>query len=161
VETTFDQTVDFQSKQEFDVNASTDIQNAQQTTTLDSHTTTAGGPNAGTIEKHFSYPLNLDYAFIVNADGSFNQTTTSNQQDLVHVLDNPKGGKATISDLSNQVNATDTLKWDTSGKLLGPTGAHTTQTYRQHDPSRGCYDRTITAENQKLVSVSDGPGCSQ
>jgi hypothetical protein len=161
VETTVDQTVDFQSKQEFDVNASTDIQNAQQTTTLDSHTTTAGGPNAGTIEKHFSYPLNLDYAFIVNADGSFNQTTTSNQQDLVHVLDNPKGGKATISDLSNQVNATDTLKWDTSGKLLGPTGAHTTQTYRQHDPSRGCYDRTITAENQKLVSVSDGPGCSQ
>ncbi len=161
VETTVDQTVYFQSKQEFDVNASTDIQNAQQTTTLDSHTTTAGGPNAGTIEKHFSYPLNLDYAFIVNADGSFNQTTTSNQQDLVHVLDNPKGGKATISDLSNQVNATDTLKWDTSGKLLGPTGAHTTQTYRQHDPSRGCYDRTITAENQKLVSVSDGPGCSQ
>jgi hypothetical protein len=161
VETTVDQTVDFQSKQEFDVNASTDIQNAQQTTTLDSHTTIAGGPNAGTIEKHFSYPLNLDYAFIVNADGSFNQTTTSNQQDLVHVLDNPKGGKATISDLSNQVNATDTLKWDTSGKLLGPTGAHTMQTYRQHDPSRGCYDRTITAENQKLVSVSDGPGCSQ
>ena len=65
-----------------------------------------------------------------------------------------------ISDLSNQVHATDTLKWDTSGNFLGPTGARTTQTYRLHDPSRGCYDRTITAENQKLVSVSDGPGCS-
>ena len=58
------------------------------------------------------------------------------------------------------MNATDTLKWNTSGNLIGPTGARTTQTYRLHEPSRGCYDRTITAENQKLVSVSDGPGCS-
>ena len=65
-----------------------------------------------------------------------------------------------ISELSNHVHATDTLKWDASGNFLGPTGARTTQTYRLHDPSRGCYDRTITAENQKLVSVSDGPGCS-
>jgi hypothetical protein len=74
---------------------------------------------------------------------------------------NPVGGKSTISNLSNQVQATDTLKWDASGKFLGPTGARTTQTYRLHEPSSGCYDRTITAENQKLVSVTDGPGCSQ
>ena len=160
VETTVDQTVDFFSKQEFDVNANTDIQNAQQTTTLDSQVTTSGGPMAGTVEKHFSYPLDINFSFIVNADGSFSQTTTSRQQDLVNVHENPKGGKTTISDLSNQVLASDTLKWDTNGNFLGPTGAHTTQTYREHDPSRGCYDRTITAENQKLTSVEDGPGCS-
>jgi hypothetical protein len=52
------------------------------------------------------------------------------------------------------------LKWDASGNLLGPTGAHTTQTYRLQEPSRACYNRTITAENQKLTSVTDGPGCS-
>ena len=160
VETTLNQTVNFLSKQEFDVNASTDIQNAQQTSTLDSETTTSGGPNAGTVEKHFSYPLNIDFAYIVNPDGSFNQTTTTDQRDLVHVLDNPKGSRAMISDLSNHVNATDTLKWDASGNLLGPTGAHTTQTYRLQEPSRACYNRTITAENQKLTSVTDGPGCS-
>lgn len=160
VETTLNQTVDFLSKQEFDVNATTDIQNAQQTTTLDSQTTTTGGPNAGMVEKQFSYPLNLDFAFIVNPDGSFSQTTTSDQQDLVHVLDNPHGSKAMISDLSNHVNATDTLNWNASGNFLGPTGAHTTQTYRLQEPSLGCFDRTITAENQKLTSVTDGPGCS-
>jgi hypothetical protein len=160
VETTVAQTVDFLSKQEFDVNANTDVQNAQQTSTLDSRVSTSGGVLAGTIEKHFSYPLNIGYSFIVNADGSFSQTTTSDQQDLEHELANPHGGRAAISDLSNRVQATDTLKWDANGNFLGPTGARTTQTYRLHNPSRGCYNRTITAENQKLVSVSDGPGCS-
>ncbi|HEY2469164.1 MAG TPA: peptide-N4-asparagine amidase [Terracidiphilus sp.] len=160
VETTVHQTVDFLSKQEFDVNATTDIQNAQQNSTLDSTVTTKGGAFAGTVQKHFSYPLNLDYSFIVNADGSFKQTTTADQQDLLQTQDNPERAKTSISDLSNHVTATDTLNWDSSGNFLGPTGAHTTQTYRQHDPSRGCYDRTLTAENQKLVSAKDGPGCS-
>src|SRR6185437_8846600 len=112
VETTVDQTVNFLSKQDFDVNANTDDQNAQQTTTLDSRVTTNGGLLAGTVEKHFSYPLNIGYSFVVNADGSFSQTTTSDQQDLVNVHNNPMGGKSTISDLRNQVQATDTLKWD-------------------------------------------------
>lgn len=78
----------------------------------------------------------------------------------MHELLNPMGAKATFRDLSNHVTATDTLNWDASGNFLGATGAHTTQTYRLHDPSRGCYDRTITAENQKLVSATNGPGCS-
>jgi Peptide N-acetyl-beta-D-glucosaminyl asparaginase amidase A len=160
VETTVNQTVDFLSKQEFDVSPTTEIQNAQQTSTLDSQITTVGGPLAGTVDKHFSYPLNLDYTFQVNPDGSFYQTVSSDQQDLIREQNNPKGSKTTISDLSNQVTASDTLKWDASGNFLGPVGAHTTQTYRLHDPSRGCYNRTITAENQILVSVTNGPGCS-
>lgn len=160
VETTVDQSVGFLSKQEFDVNANTDDQNAQQMTTLDLTVTTKGGAYAGTVEKHFSYPLNLKYSFVVNSDGSFSQTTTSMQQDLVQELNNPMGSRATVSDLTNTVNATDTLNWDSSGNFLGPIGAKTTQTYRLHEPSVGCYDRTITAENQKLASVNDGPGCS-
>jgi hypothetical protein len=162
VETTVNQTVDFVSKQEFDVigGGTTDIQNAQQTSTLDSTVTTKGGPFAGMVQKHFSYPLNIDYTFVVNPDGSFYQTTTSDQQDLIHTLNNPTGSKAWVSDLSNHVTATDTLNWDSNGNLLGPTGAHTTQTYRLHEPSIGCYDRTITAEDKKLTSVQDGPGCS-
>lgn len=160
VETTVNQTVDFLSTQEFDVNATTDTQNGRQTSTLDSTVTTKGGPFAGTVQQHFSYPLTIDYTFAVNPDGSFYQTTTSDQQDLVQTLNNPMGAKAWVSNLANHVTASDTLKWDSNGNFLGPNGAHTTQTYRLHDPSVGCYDRTITAENQKLVSVHDGPGCS-
>ena len=160
VETTVDQSVGFLSTQEFDVNANTDDQNAQQMTTLDSTVTTKGGAYAGTVETHFSYPLNLTYSFVVNSDGSFSQTTNSTQQDLERSQDNPMGSRATITDLSNTVTASDTLNWDTNGNFLGPTGAKTTQSYRLQQPSAGCYDRTITAENQKLVSVKDGPGCS-
>jgi hypothetical protein len=159
VETTVDQTVDFFSKQEFDVSASTDIQNAQQISTLDSRTTTKGGWNEGTVEQQFTYPLSIDFAYIVNADGSVSQTTTVDQQDLVNERRDAEGWKEAMSDLSNHVHATDTLKWDTSGNFLGPTGADTTQTYRLQDPSRGCYDRTIAAESQTLVSVTNGPGC--
>ena len=160
VETTVNQTVSFLSKQEFDVNATTDTQNAQQSSTLDSTVTTSGGPFAGTVTNHFSYPLSIDYTFAVNPDGSFYQTTTSDQQDLVQSLNNPMGARAWVSNLANHVTATDTLKWNSNGNFLGPTGAHTTQTYRLLDPSSGCYNRTITADDRKLVSVQDGPGCS-
>lgn len=160
VETTVNQTVNFLSMQEFDVSPTTDIQNAQQTSTLDSKVKTTGGPNAGTVDQHFSYPLNINYSFVVNADGSFSQAVTSDQQDLMREVRNPVGSSAMVTNLSNEVNATDTLNWDANGNFLGPQGAQTTQKFRLQDPSMGCYNRTITAENQKLVSVEDGPGCS-
>lgn len=160
VETTVDQTVDFTSTQDFNVSATTDIQNAVQMSTLDSTVTTKGGAFAGIVQKRFSYPLTLDYSFVVNPDGSFSQKVSSDQQYLVRTLDNPQGAKAMVNDLSDQVSASDTLNWNSSGQFLGPTGATTTETYRLHDGSSGCYVRTIAAENQKLVSVKDGPGCS-
>ena len=160
VETTVNQTIDFLSRQEFNVDANTDDQNAQQTSTLDSTVTTTGGPFAGTVHRSDSYPLNLNYSFVVNPDGSFSQTVNSDQQDLVHELNNPKGAKAMVSDLSDHVTASDTLNWDANGNFLGPKGAQTSETFRLHEPSRGCYDRTIASENLKLVSVTDGPGCS-
>jgi hypothetical protein len=131
VETTVNQTVDFLSKQEFEVNTTTtDIQNAQQSSTVDSRVTTRGGPNAGVVEKHFSYPLTIDYSFIVNSDGSFYQTVTSDQQDLVREVRTTGDGPALVNNEQNEVNATDTLNWDASGNFLGPTGSKTTQTYR-------------------------------
>ena len=159
VETTISQTVDFLSKQQFDVNASTDIQNAQQSTTVDSRTTIRGGENSGVIEQHFSYPLTLDYSFLVHSDGSFTQTVTSDQKDLVRNVSNAGPGPALVSNESNEVHATDTLNWDSTGAFLGPTGSATTQTYRVHTTRGNCWDRTITAEAQKLTSVTDGPGC--
>jgi Peptide N-acetyl-beta-D-glucosaminyl asparaginase amidase A len=159
VETTVNQTVDFLSKQEFDVNANTDVQNAQQLTTVDSRTTTRGGFSSGMTEQHFSYPLTIDYSFVVHADGSFSQTTTSDQQDLVREVNNTGWGPAFVSDESNEVHATDTLNWDSSANFLGPTGAKTTQTYRLHTAPGLCYDRTIVAAAQVLTSVTDGPGC--
>jgi hypothetical protein len=159
VETTIDQTIGFRNRQEFDVNASTDIQNAQQLTTADSRTTVRGGINSGVVEQHFSYPLTINFSFLVASDGSFSQSTTSDQQDDVHEVNNTGWGPALVSDESNQVRATDTLKWDSSGNLIGPTGSKTTQTYRLHTSKGQCWDRTITAAAQVLTAVTDGPGC--
>ncbi len=159
VVTTLNQTVDFLSKQQFDVNASTDLQNAQQSTTVDSRTTIRGGRNSGVVEKHFSYPLTIDYLFLVYPDRSFSQTVTTDQQYLVREVNNAGPGPALVSNESNHVHATDTLNWDTSGSLIGPTGSKTTQTYRLHNSRGYCWNRTITAETQKLTSAIDGPGC--
>ena len=160
VETTIEQKVDFLSTQEFDVTSpNTEIQNAQQTSIVDSRTTTRGGPYAGKVERHFSYPLTLDYKFIVNGDGSFYQTVTSQQQELARETNSMHGERAYVSNLDNKVNATDTLNWDASGNFLGPTGAATTQAYRFKDSFGRCYDRTIAAAAQKLTTVTNGPGC--
>jgi hypothetical protein len=160
VETTVNQTVAFLSKQEFEVNTTTtDVQNAQQSSTVDSFVTTRGGPNAGVVEKHLSYPLAIDYSFIVNSDGSFYQTVTSDQQDMVREVRTSGNGPAVLSNERNEVKATDTLDWDASGNFLGPTGSKTTQTYRLQNARGECFDRKLTAEVQKLVSVTGGPGC--
>jgi hypothetical protein len=159
VETTVSQTLNFLSKQEFDVNATTDIQNAQQSSTVDSRITTHGGPNEGVVEKHFSYPLTIDYSFIVNPDGSYSQTVKTDQQDLVREIPNNDDGSALVSSERNEVSATDTLNWDASGNFLGPTGSKTTQTYRLQNADGYCWDRTLTAAAQKLFSIIGGPGC--
>jgi hypothetical protein len=162
VETTVDQTVDFLSTQEFNVDPATfspDIQNAQQSSTVDSRTTTRGGPNAGVVERHFSYPLRIDYSFLINADLSQTQTVTSHQQFLVREVSNTGSGPAVVSNESNEVHATDILNWNASGAFLGPTGSKTTQTYRLQNTDGHCWDRTLTAEAQKLISIGGGAGC--
>lgn len=159
VETTVEQSIHWLNNQQFDVGPTTEIQNAQQTSTVDSRTSTREGPFVTTNEQHFSYPLTIDFSFIVNPDGSFYQTTTSSQKDLVRADEDINGFKVFETRLRNEVNATDTLNWDSSGNFLGPSGSTTTQTYRSNDSLGNCYSRTLTASAQKLASVTDGQGC--
>jgi hypothetical protein len=154
-----EQSVDFLNTQKFDVDASTDIQNAQQTSTVDSRVTTRDGFLSSTIEKHVSYPFTLDYSFVVNADGSYTQVVTSSQQDSARESQSVNGFKAYESKLDNEVNATDTFNWDSSGNSLGPSGTTTKQVYRLRDSLGRCYDRTLTATDRKLTSVTDGHDC--
>jgi hypothetical protein len=161
VETTVDQTVDFLSNQQFNVGPTTDIQNAQQTSTVDSRTTTQDAFFVNTTEQHFSYPLTVDFSFLVKSDGSFTQATTIAQKDLISESKSLNGFKFFDSNLSNEVNSTDTLGFSSSGALLGPTGSQTTQTYSAKDSFGRCYSRTLTAAGQVLTSVSDGEGCKR
>ena len=162
VDTTVRQSVDFSSTQEFDVNSSTfnpDIQNAQQLTTVDSHTSTRGGNYSGNVEERFSYPLNINYSLIGNPDGTYAQTTSVDQQYLLQKTQEVNGSRAYVSNLSNEVKAADTLTFDANFSVTGSTGSNTSQTYRFKDSFGHCYDRTLTAADHVLTNVSGGYGC--
>jgi hypothetical protein len=152
--TTVDQSVSFQSTQEFNVSPSTDIQNVQQLTSVDSRVHTLEGFRDHTYSAHFSYPLNINYAYVVAADGSASQKTSVEQADEVQTGADLRAEHW----LQNRVRAADTLSWDASGNLLGPSGASTTQTYRSGDAAGACWSRTLSAQNQKLTAVND-QGC--
>jgi hypothetical protein len=128
-----------------------------KTNTVDSRVTTRDGFLSSTVEKHLSYPLTLDYSFVVNADGSYTQSAASTQQDLARESQSVNGVMAYESNLDNEVNATGTLNWDSSGNFLGPSGSTTRQAYRIRDSLGRCDDRALNATEQKLTSVAGGP----
>ena len=159
VETTVEQTVDFLSNQQFNVSPTTDVQNAQQTSTVNSRTSTQDGFLVNTTEQQFSYPLTVDYSYLVASDGSATQTTTVSQKDLTSESKGLNGFSLYQSNVSNEVNATDTLNLNSSGALTSNINSHTTQAYRANNSSGYCYSRTIAATAQVLTSVVDGKGC--
>ena len=148
--TTLEQTVAYANRQEFNVGPTTDIQNVQQNTTVDSRVSIHEAGRDNSYEEHTSYPLNIQYSYIVNADGTATQTTGIDQRELMHDAD--------VS-LVNEVRAADTLQFDASGNVSGNSASKTTQTYTLQG-SQACYSRTLSAQAQKLVSVNDGAGCA-
>ena len=159
IETTVAQDVNFLSNQQFKVNSAgtVEIQNTQQTSTVDSWVKTRDGFFETTEEKHFSYPIDVNYSYTANPDGTAQQTVTINQRDFVKTAEELGGFELFHRDVANIVNASDTLNFTASG--FTPSGAKTTQTYRSFDSLGHCYSRTLTAADQKLTSVVDGKDC--
>ena len=157
--TTVKQNVDFSNNQEFTVNATTDEQNVQQLTQVRSVTTTDQWPFATTTIEDFKYPLNIDYLFVANTDGSYTQTTTVKQSYWKGESTNIDGFPIYNSQLSNQVNSTDVLDFSAGFSITGNSGSKSSQTYTWRDSLGGCYSRTITSADQVLTSVTNGPGC--
>lgn len=160
VVTTLTQSVDFSNNQQFVVNSSTDEQNLQQVTSVHSTTTTQQGPQAVTRQQDVEYPLNIDFSFVANPDGTYAQTTTVHQADQKNKLTRFNWFPLYSSTLNNEVNSSDTLNFDSSGNFTGNTGSQSTGTYTWKDSRSGCYSRTITSKQQVLTSVKNGPGCS-
>jgi hypothetical protein len=155
VTTTVDQSVDFRNTQQFDVNPGTsnpDIQNAQQLTTVESRVTTTEGFRVSIRERHLRYPLTLTYSFVGDGSGGFAQTTTSEQRDI----ERESVDGVELGSLNNEVKAADTLTFDAAFQVTGHSGSLTTQRYRALSPD-GCFSRTLSAQAQQLVSVTDSP----
>ncbi len=159
VVTTVTQNVDFSNNQEFDVNATTDVQNLKQLTRVNSTTITRQGPLATTSQANYEYPLNIDYSFDQNTDGSYTQTTAVEQGDLEQKDSTFAGLPSYQSELSNQVNSKDVLYVSPGFSITGNSGSQSSGTYTWKDSRGGCYSRTLTSEAQVLTSVTSGQRC--
>jgi hypothetical protein len=161
VETTVEQKVDFLSTQTFNVNGNTgsDLQNAVQTSTVDSETTTRSEIKVETLTKHISYPFTLDYNYAPNADGTSSQAVTSDQQDLSNETLTLNGFPLYQSDAQEQVKSTDTLQITAAGTLAAAGVGHSSASYSSKNSLGECYSESLAAANQKLTSVSNGKGC--
>lgn len=161
VETTIQENVNFLSRQTFNVAAdfSTEIQDAVQTSSVDSVTTTHDGPFETQVHRQVSYPLKVSYSFVTNPDNSLQQVVTIDQHFLTSEDTHLNGFPVDHDNTSNEVNATDTLSVNAAGVFSGPTNSKTTQTYLEQAGFGGCYSRTLTAVEQVLTSVADGQGC--
>jgi hypothetical protein len=153
--TTVHQDVNFSNTQQFDVGPTVDGQNAKQTSTVDSTTTTQQGFLTTTKEQHFSYPLTIDYNYVVNPDGSAAQTASVNQQYLLNTSDNLFGRPVYSSSTSEQTKAQDKLVFNTDGSY-GPQGAKSSQAYTFNNNRGACYSETLTSANNVLTNVSKG-----
>jgi hypothetical protein len=66
VETTVRESIKVKSKHTF--NANTGIQDAVQSLTVESTTTTLEGLLTTTVQRHISYPLTVDFSFVINKE---------------------------------------------------------------------------------------------
>jgi Peptide N-acetyl-beta-D-glucosaminyl asparaginase amidase A len=158
VETTVKQNVNFFNNQQFDVTPTIDGQNVEQTTTVDSESTTQQGPLVTTKEQHFIYPLTIDYSFVENSDGSADQVTKVNQQYLLNTSDGPFGFPLYTSSVNNHVQSQDTLVFNADGSY-GPQDTKSTQSYFSQNSRGNCYSRTLTSAANVLTGVTNGQGC--
>jgi len=159
VETTIRQHVEFSNDQEFVNSATQFVQNITQTTEISSGTETKQGGAVLHSEKKLSYPLSLDISFVVNADGSAAQTTTSDQTFESQEARGGNAGSNGLSRITNNVKSTDTLLFNSAGALTGFQDRRSSQTYTSQDPRGVCFNRSIAAADGVLTSITDAPGC--
>ena len=160
--TNVDQSINFSNVQNFNITNVAFVQNITQRTNISSETKTqGGGDNPRAFQQSLDWPLDLNFSFDVNSDGSGSQTTTIKQQYLSQESGHGGPGADTFRSISNTVTPSDTLLFDSNFNITGSTGQQSAQTYFSHDSTGGCFSRTITADTGVLTSVVDGKGCQQ
>jgi hypothetical protein len=157
VETTLRQALLFTNQQQFDVESAIYVQKIKQDTEISSATEVRRGSAFSASASQLSYPLNLDFTFVSNPDGSGSQTTTIDQR--YGSLGGSIGGGLSLAQISNTVKTTDTLLFDATGAVTGFQNRNSSQAYTSRSLDGGCYSKTITSANGVLTGVTGGPGC--
>jgi hypothetical protein len=156
IETSVEQNVDFSSQQTFDITSSTYQQDIVQSTSVDTTTTRTDSNGVKVSTNSTTYPLTLHYLFNGGPDQTPVQTTTIEQES--HIVDSTQqGGTETYSsDRDNIVNTTDQLLFDSNGNPGNNQNQASSQHYTFTNSNGVCYDRTLGAKNNQLLSVQNG-----
>ncbi len=151
----------FANRQRFDITAALYRQQIAQTTTISVQTTTDEPGRHDEQQVEQSWPLDVDFSFATNADGSGAQTTTIAQRfdRTDRALDNHR--LAAFATVSNAVTPSDTLNFDATGSVVSATGQANTQRYFAADSLGHCYSRELTAAAGLLTAVIDGKDCGR
>ena len=156
IETRVSQRISFSNLQVIAATADESIfdQKINQSTTIQSNTTTSAGGSQQTVSEQKTWPLSLTYDFVAKADGSATQFTTVSQgkhertRSSVH-------GMPSSSYLDNEVNSTDSLTFPASGGYF-PSNGTSTQTYSAGDSGGYCYSKTVASKNYLITQNAGG-----
>jgi hypothetical protein len=159
VDTTVQQDFTFSNAQQYTITATVYAENINQTTTVESKTTTKDGFVVTEVDKDLSYPLVVDYSEVENADGTFSLPTTIQQKYNQNETVKLNGFPIYARSVSNSLAPTDTLEFDASFNFLGNEGQASSQEYVSFDSLGGCYSKKLTAANNVLTDISSGDGC--
>jgi len=160
VETDVRQSIQFSSRQDFNITNTAFVQNIKQRTTISSETQT-DGHGGGNSQQRFEWPLDLGFTFSINPDGTGQQTTTIRQQFQSAAVHHGDNGPASFSVVSNTVTPSDTLLFDANFNITGSTGQQSAQDFFSNDSVSGCFSRQITASAGLLTSITDGALCKK
>lgn len=160
VRTEVAQEIGFTSKQSFDIGADKYVQGIKQRTRIESVTKTSvlfGLPRE-TVQ-HFDWPLDLTYAYVTNADGTSEQTTSVRQGYESRELESLAGLPIHFSTVSNTVAPKDTLTFDAAGAFTGNKDLASSQHYFAADSGGSCYSKRITTSGGLTTAITTGDDC--
>lgn len=152
METEVLQNITFSNAMQFDI-TSNYVQNIAQNTQIGSTTTVNGGGQSMTTVTQQEWPLQMNYAFVGNPDGSASQIVSLSEGYNKHEVDTGNGGPAYVSDIQVTNTPTDTLVFSNT---TFPQGQASAETYQFKDNRGACWDRSLTASGGVLTSFTDG-----
>ena len=161
VTTEVDQTIKFANRQQFTITSTVYRQRIAQTTSVVSRTTTSERGHRSEQLAQLAWPLDVDFSFAVNADGTQAQTTTIDQKLERTDSELVNGLLRAFHIVSNTVAPSDTLNFDAAGTFTGSTGQASAQHYFAADLFGGCFSRDVTAAAGVVTAVVDGKECGR
>ncbi len=154
IDNTVQETSDFTSKEDFQINNVIYRQSiAQLTQTTVQATSTGGAAASGTAS--YTYPLAVDLLLKGTPAGNIAQTTNIDQRYSADAASILGGGPALHGHEANMIHAQDELIFDQNFNVLGNKNQKSRATYKATGPG-GCVGRNFAAANSILTSAQYG-----